>query len=299
MLKFRITLVALVAFSAFSVKPGVARAAASTQAATRSAPERITADTARVTPGGTTFTVPSGWTIETGMDLVVLTPPETDTRVAIEDSQAADAKAAVGAAWAAYNPESKRPLKLVTPRPAREGWDERQVFEYETSPNERAVVEAIALRAGSTWTVVILDGTDPTVEKRGAPISLIFSSLRPTGYKRESFAGRKAQPLDAARIAQMKAFVETSLKELGIPGASMTLIDGGKVVYAGGFGVKELGKPDPVDENTLFMAASNTKGMTTLLLAELVDQRKLRWMNRPSRPIRASSWAMRTRPGEF
>ena len=270
--KFGITLVALVAFSPFSAKPSMSRADS-----TRSAPEPVTADTARVTPGGAGFTVPSGWTIETGKDFVVLTPPETDTHVAIADSQATDAKAAVEASWAVYKPEAKRPLKLVTPRPAREGWDERQVFDYETSPNERAVVEAIALRAGSSWTVVILDGTDPTVEKRGAPISLIFSSLRPRGYQRESFAGRKAQRLDGARIAQMKEFVETSMKELGIPGVSMALMDGGKVVYAGGFGVKELGKPDPVDENTLFMAASNTKGMTTLLLAELVDQEKLRW----------------------
>ena len=277
MLKFRIALVAVLAFGAFSAQPSVARAADSTQAETRSAPERVTADTARATPGGATFAVPSGWTIETGKDFVVLTPPEIDTHVAIGDSHAADAKAAVEAAWAAYKPESKRPLKLVTPRPAREGWDEREVFDYETSPNERVVVEAIALRSGRAWTVVILDGTDPTVEKRGAPISLILSSLRPRGYQRESFAGRKAHPLDAARIAQMKEFVETSMKELGIPGASMALIDGGKLVYAGGFGVKQLGKADPVDENTLFMAASNTKGMTTLLLAELVDQKKLRW----------------------
>ena len=274
---FRISLIAVVAFSAFAARPTVARATDSTQAATRSVPERVSADTDRETPGGATFTVPSGWTIETGKDLVVLTPPEADTHVAIADSKVTDAKGAVEGAWAAYKPESKRPLKLVTARPAREGWDERQVFDYETSPNERATVEAIALRAGSTWSVAILDGTDPTVEKRGAPISLILSSLRPKGYKRESFAGRKAQPLDPARIVQMKEFVETSMKELGIPGASMALIDGGKVLYAGGFGVKELGNPDPVDKNTLFMAASNTKGMTTLLLAELVDQNKLRW----------------------
>jgi CubicO group peptidase (beta-lactamase class C family) len=32
-----------------------------------------------------------------------------------------------------------------------------------------------------------------------------------------------------------------------------------------------------VDANTLFMAASNTKGMTTLLLAKLVDAKKLQW----------------------
>ena len=241
------------------------------------AAERVTADTERVTPGGAKFTVPTGWSISMGKDLVVLEPPETDTHIAIADSQAADAKAAVAAAWAAYKPDAKRPVKLVTPRPAREGWDERQVFDYETSPNERAVVTAIALRAGSTWTVLIIDGSEPTVEKRSAPIGLIFASLRPKSYQRESFAGRKAQPLDAAHIEQLKAFVESSMKELGVPGVSMALVDGGKVVYAGGFGVRELGKPERVDENTLFMAASNTKGMTTLLLSELVDEKKLKW----------------------
>jgi CubicO group peptidase (beta-lactamase class C family) len=125
--------------------------------------------------------------------------------------------------------------------------------------------------------VFILDGTEPTVEKRGAPIGLIFESLRPKSYQRESFAGRKAQPLDAAHIALLSSFVETSMQELGVPGVSIALIDGGKIVYEGGFGVRELGKPERVDENTLFMAASNTKGMTTLLLAELVDEKKLKW----------------------
>jgi len=246
-------------------------------AATKPASERVTADTPRVTSAGATFKVPSGWSIEAGKELVILTPPETDTHIVIVDSQAADAKAAVAAAWAAYKPESKRPVKLVTPRPAREGWEERQVFDYETSPNERAVVQTLALRAGKLWTVVILEGTDPTVEKRSAPIGLVFESLRPKDYHRESFAGRTPHRLDEAHIAQLKAFVETSMQQLGIPGVSIAFVDGGKVVYAGGFGVRELGKPERVDENTVFMAASNTKGMTTLLLAELVDDKKLRW----------------------
>src|ERR1019366_8712860 len=89
---------------------------------------------------------------------------------------------------------------------------ERLTFDYETSPNERAVVHVVALRAGSTWTVFMLDGSEPTVEKRSAPIGLIFQSLRPKGYHRESFAGRKPQPLDAAHIAQLKTFVETSMQ---------------------------------------------------------------------------------------
>src|SRR3984885_5834010 len=240
-------------------------------------PAAVTSDTERFTTGGAKFTVPAGWTVTTPENMVMLMPPETDTHMAIFDTQAADAKSAVAAAWAAYKPDMKRPLKLVTPQPGRDGWDERQVFNYETSPNERAVVVAIAERAGKNWTVLILDGSEPTVEKRNAPIGLIFESLRPKGYHRESFAGRTAQPLDAAHIEELKQFVETSMQQLGIPGVSMALVDGGKVVYEGGFGVRELGKPEPVDENTLFMAASNTKGMTTLLLSELVDEKKLKW----------------------
>jgi hypothetical protein len=241
------------------------------------AQETVSADTPRVTPGGAKFTLPKQWTITTGKDMVVLQPPETDTHIAIVDSHAPDANSAVAGAWETYKPESKRPIKLVTPRPPKEGWEERQAFSYETSPNERATVEAMALRAGKTWTVIILDGTDMTVEKRGAAVGLVFESLRPKDYKRESFAGKKAHPLDAARVAQLKEFVESSMKQLGIPGVGLALIDNNKIVFQGGLGVRELGKPEKVDENTVFMAASNTKGMTTLLLAELVDQKKLRW----------------------
>lgn len=48
-------------------------------------------------------------------------------------------------------------------------------------------------------------------------------------------------------------------------------------MFEGGSGVRELGKPEPVDADTLFIAASNTKALTALLLAELVDEKKLRW----------------------
>ena len=267
---YRTVLIAFLAFAAFAPR-------ATSQSTPSAAPQRLAVDTPSATPGGATFTVPAGWSIATGKDLVILEPPETDAHVVIFDSHATDASAAVAAAWAAFKPAKTWPQKLVTPIPARKGWEERQVFDYETSPNERVVVQAIAMRANGAWTVLVMDGSEPTVEKRGAPISLIIQSLRPKGYSRESFAGRKAQPLDAAHIAQLKSFVETSMQELSIPGVSIALVDGGKVVYEGGFGVRELGKPERVDQNTLFMAASNTKGITTLLLSELVDEKKLRW----------------------
>src|SRR5215471_4700105 len=233
--------------------------------------------TPSATPGGTTFALPAEWTLATTGGVTVLTPPETDTHVAILDVKAADAGAAVKAGWAAYQPAFKRPLKISLPQAPRDGWEERKAFQYETSPNERVVVQALAWRAGDTWTVVMMEGGEPTVEKRGGPLAMIFQSLRPKGYTRESFAGRKANPLNDQRLKVLKDFVAGGMKQLDTPGVGLAFIDGGKTVWAGGLGVKQAGKPDPIDANTLFIAASNTKAFTTLLLAELADEKKLRW----------------------
>ena len=255
--------------SASSADPATNSSALSTQT--------VATDTPKSTPGGATFTAPAGWSLAARESSVVLAPPEADTHVALVDVPAADADAAVAAAWKIYKPEMSRKLLLGLDRAARNGWDSRRVYTYETSPNERAVVQAIALKKGAAWTVVIIDGSEMTLEKRGGPMSVLIGSLRPKGYARESFAGRKAHPLDAGRIATLREFLEKGMAEAGVPGVGLALIDGGKIVFEGGLGVKQVGKPDKVDANTLFIAASNTKALTTLLLARLVDAGKLRW----------------------
>ncbi len=255
----------------------VAAAQQVTPAPPEPAPERVAADTPKTTPGGTNFKAPAGWTITTKGSMVVLAPPEPDARLAIVDVEAKDADSAVAAGWTAFKPDFKRPLKIAQPQTAKDGWDERRGYMYETSPNEKLTVFALAWRAGKVWTVTLIDAADATMEKRGGPFSLVISSLRPKGYSRETFAGKEAHPIDAKMIATLKDFLSSGMKLFDVPGVAFSLIDGGKVVYEGGLGVKELGKPDPVDANTLFAIASNTKALTTLLLAELVDEKKLRW----------------------
>jgi CubicO group peptidase (beta-lactamase class C family) len=245
--------------------------------AATAAVERVEKDTPRATPAGATFTAPAGWTAAVKGPLVVLQPPEGDSSLALVDSEAKDADAAVGAAWAAYAGGPKWPLKLSTPQAPRNGWEERRVYQYETSPNEKKTVFAAAYRAGKGWTAVIVDASDATFEKRGGPFSLALSSLRPKGYARESFAGKKAHPVDAKMVAAMKAFLADGMKQFNVPGVGFSLIDAGKVVFEGGLGVRELGKPALVDADTLFIAASNTKALSTLLVAEQVDAGKMRW----------------------
>ncbi|MBV9103180.1 MAG: beta-lactamase family protein, partial [Candidatus Eremiobacteraeota bacterium] len=241
----------------------------------------LTADTPTKTPSGATFTAPKEWSLRTMAQFVSVQAPEGDMVLAIVDvPMAADANSAAAQAWKLYRPGAHHPVKLVSQLAPHNGWDQSSQIEYETSPNERAAIKAFAHRSGTHWTVLIADGHEGTAAKRVAAIGLVIDSLSAAGYTRENFVGRSAHPLDAARIEELKRFVQTAMRELHVPGISIGLYDRGHVVFEGGFGVRELGKPGRVDANTLYMVGSNTKGMTTLLLARLVDQRKISWDER-------------------
>ena len=241
------------------------------------AAERLATDTPRTTVLGNTFVAPSGWTIGTRGQATILEAPEGDSWLALVDVAAKDADAALAASWATYKPDAKWPLKVANDRPDRNGWSKQRTYEYQTSPNERRDVLAMVKYAGGSWTVAIYDMSQPVGEKRAAQVELVFDRLLPKGYVRETFAGKKAHRLDRARLAELSRFVANGEKALGIPGVGVGIVQDGKVVFAGGFGVRELGKATPVDADTLFMVASNTKALTTLLLAKLVEERKLTW----------------------
>lgn len=237
----------------------------------------VAVDTPDTTKGGTTFTIPAGWSAADRGTFVELTPPEGDLQIALTDVRAPDAITAVASGWKQFDSTFKRALQLSEPLRPDGGWEQIQHFEYEVPPNENRIVRAFARRANGGWLVMIYQGNLATREKWMRSILLVFESLHPRGYQHESFAGKTARPIDAHVIEAMKDFVARGMQQLSVPGMAFGLIDKGKVVYVGGEGVRELGKPALIDADTRFIAASNTKAMTTLLLAELVDEKKLRW----------------------
>jgi CubicO group peptidase (beta-lactamase class C family) len=238
----------------------------------------LTVDTVEHTPSGATVTLPKGWSLTTSAATLVAVSPERSAKIAVIDvGPAKDAGEAAAKAWSLYGRGQSHPVKLIVANPPRDGWDQRADISYETSENEALALGAVALRKGDKWTVLLRDTPTAIAEKRGGAIALIGQSLRPAGYSRETFAGRTPHPLDAARIEAMKAFVLQAMQDLQVPGTAMALVDHGKVVFEGGFGVRDLNKRAPVDAHTLFMVASNTKGMSTLLLAKAVDRGLVRW----------------------
>jgi len=250
--------------------------AALAQAAAAAAP--LAADTPSTTTAGNRFLAPQGWKLSQRGPATLLEAPEGGSLVVLMDvADAADADAAVAAAWAAYKGSAPWPLRLASPVAAKDGWSERRNLVYQTSPNEERGVSALVQRANGVWTVVIADIANAVGEKRGAQLSQIFGKLLPKGYERESFAGKKAAPLTPERMAMLSQFVQQAMAETRVPGVAFGLVQDGKLVFAGGLGVRALGQPEKVDADTRFQIASNTKAMTTLMLAKLVDQKKMGW----------------------
>ena len=246
-------------------------------AASAPAAERLDADTRKTTVLGNTFIAPKDWSIRVSGPATILEAPEGDSWIALVDVQANTPEEALAAAWRAYKPEAKWPVKVAHDLPDRDGWTRRHAYEYLTSPNEKRGVGALVYYSGSSWTVVIEDMADAVGEKRGAQESLVLERLLPKGYTRESFAGKQAHALDPGRIQELGRFIEQGQTETGVPGVALGLVEDGKVIFAGGFGAKELGGREKPDGDTLFMIASNTKALTTLLLAKLVDEQRINW----------------------
>jgi CubicO group peptidase (beta-lactamase class C family) len=79
------------------------------------------------------------------------------------------------------------------------------------------------------------------------------------------------------KLATVDAYANRVMDTWGGPGMAIAVVKDDKVVFAKGYGVRELGKPDKVDENTLFAIASNTKAFTAASLAILVDEGRINW----------------------
>jgi CubicO group peptidase (beta-lactamase class C family) len=89
-----------------------------------------------------------------------------------------------------------------------------------------------------------------------------------------------AAPLNAqieSKNAEFDAYVAQAVKDWQAPGLAIAVVKDGKIVFAKGYGVREIGNAAPVDTQTVFAIASTTKAMTVAALAMLVDEGKLSW----------------------
>ncbi len=104
--------------------------------------------------------------------------------------------------------------------------------------------------------------------------------------------GLAAQPISAplapgitpetvkAALPELEKLATDLLKKTGVPGLAIAVVHQDQVVYARGFGVREAGKPETVDADTVFQLASVSKPLGSTVLAGLVGDRVVKWDDR-------------------
>ncbi len=96
-----------------------------------------------------------------------------------------------------------------------------------------------------------------------------------------AFAG--AQPINVEqRLKGFDPVIEKVLKDWNVPGCGIGIVVKDKLVFAKGYGYRDIEKKLPVTANTLFQIASNTKLFTATAVGFLVDEGKLDW----DKPVR-------------
>lgn len=73
------------------------------------------------------------------------------------------------------------------------------------------------------------------------------------------------------RDERKSSTIAERMAHYGVAGLSLALINNGRVEWTRVYGVRESGKPEPVDTNTLFQAGSISKTATALVALRLVD----------------------------
>lgn len=78
------------------------------------------------------------------------------------------------------------------------------------------------------------------------------------------------------RIQRIEQVVTAGMQSYNVPGVSIAVIEGNQVEWARGYGVKEVGKPDPVTPETMFQAGSISKPVAALVALRFVQDGQLR-----------------------
>src|SRR5213594_1530968 len=76
-------------------------------------------------------------------------------------------------------------------------------------------------------------------------------------------------------LAGLDPYIAQAMKDWRVPGLAMVVVKDDSVVFIKGYGVRELGKPDPVTVHTRFGNMSTTKAFTAMLVAMLADSGRL------------------------
>lgn len=98
---------------------------------------------------------------------------------------------------------------------------------------------------------------------------------------RSALPAANVQPLPASfDLAAIESQAEQLTWGGRVPGIAMSIVQGGRILSARGYGVTDVSNPEPVDAHTVFRLASLSKAFAGTMAGLLVQDGTLRWDSR-------------------
>lgn len=90
-------------------------------------------------------------------------------------------------------------------------------------------------------------------------------------------AGGIPAPTPEAPLRGLDRYIEQAVEDWGIAGLSIAVVAGDSIVFAEGYGVRDVRTGEPVDAHSVFAIGSNTKLFTAVTAGMMVDEERMSW----------------------
>jgi hypothetical protein len=222
--------------------------------------------------------LPGGWTVVNQGDPLTVIGPESDLELSFLSRPVVDdIDDLIRSAWREVKPGFDVPVLHKVEMPTSDGWDGVIHIAYDTPESESRIVFAIIRLLSSRAYITLIDGTKAGFGRRIAQLSELNGGWKPTGLKEPSLVGISPKKFGDEERNAMSSFVGWAMRQIGIPGVAIAVVQDGETVYAEGFGVCRAGGQERVTADTRFMIGSSTKPLTTMMMARLVDLGRFTW----------------------
>src|SRR5262245_32758494 len=84
----------------------------------------------------------------------------------------------------------------------------------------------------------------------------------------------------AAAVAELPGVVQDAMDRTGVPGVAVAVVYQDEIVHLAGYGVREVGKADAIDADTVFQLASVSKPLAATTVAAIVGDGVVTWDDR-------------------
>lgn len=110
-----------------------------------------------------------------------------------------------------------------------------------------------------------------------------IGQTRKQAAKKPTVSGVTSAPSLAAKLQGLDDLAAQAMTQWKVPGVALAVVRDGKVIYAKGYGYRDLENKLPVTTATLFPIGSITKSFTALTFAILKNEGKVEW----DKPVRS------------